>query len=96
MEVILALAILFAIWVIVLWGSSYIDKNVKRWCADPSNARTQTCRAYRASLIISLVAGRTHDDNSMPASGVLAQGGAPAYVAGTERDQMHLHCVFLS
>jgi hypothetical protein len=29
MEVLLALGILFAIWVIVIWGSSYFNKNVK-------------------------------------------------------------------
>ena len=28
MEVIIALAILFAIWVVVIWGSSYFNKNV--------------------------------------------------------------------
>jgi hypothetical protein len=28
MEVILALAVLFAIWVLVIWGSSYFNKNV--------------------------------------------------------------------
>jgi hypothetical protein len=28
MEIILALAILFAIWVLVIWGSSYFNKNV--------------------------------------------------------------------
>ena len=28
MEVVIALAILFAIWVLVLWGSSYFNKNV--------------------------------------------------------------------
>ena len=28
MEVILALAALFAIWVLVIWGSSYFNKNV--------------------------------------------------------------------
>jgi hypothetical protein len=29
MEVILTLAILLAIWVVVIWGSSYINKNVR-------------------------------------------------------------------
>jgi hypothetical protein len=28
MEVVIALAILFAIWVVVIWGSSYFKKNV--------------------------------------------------------------------
>jgi hypothetical protein len=28
MEVILALAVMFAIWVLVIWGSSYFNKNV--------------------------------------------------------------------
>jgi hypothetical protein len=28
MEVIVALAVLFAIWVLVIWGSSYFNKNV--------------------------------------------------------------------
>jgi hypothetical protein len=28
MEVVIALAILFAIWVLVIWGSSYFNKNV--------------------------------------------------------------------
>ena len=28
MEVILALAVLFAIWILVIWGSSYFNKNV--------------------------------------------------------------------
>jgi hypothetical protein len=28
MEVILALAVLLAIWVLVIWGSSYFNKNV--------------------------------------------------------------------
>ena len=28
MEVILALAVLFAIWVLVIWGSSYFNKHV--------------------------------------------------------------------
>jgi len=28
MEVILALVVLFAIWVLVIWGSSYFNKNV--------------------------------------------------------------------
>jgi hypothetical protein len=28
MEVIVALAVMFAIWVLVIWGSSYINKNV--------------------------------------------------------------------
>jgi hypothetical protein len=28
MEVVIALAILFAIWVVVIWGSSYFNKNV--------------------------------------------------------------------
>jgi hypothetical protein len=28
MKVILALAVLFAIWVLVIWGSSYFNKNV--------------------------------------------------------------------
>jgi hypothetical protein len=28
MEVILALAVLFAIWVLVIWGASYFNKNV--------------------------------------------------------------------
>ena len=28
MEVILALAVLFEIWVLVIWGSSYFNKNV--------------------------------------------------------------------
>jgi hypothetical protein len=28
MEIILALAVLFAIWVLVIWGSSYFNKNV--------------------------------------------------------------------
>ena len=28
MEVILTLAILLAIWVVVIWGSSYFNKNV--------------------------------------------------------------------
>ena len=27
MEVVIALAILFAIWVLVIWGSSYFNKN---------------------------------------------------------------------
>jgi hypothetical protein len=29
MEMILALAIYFAIWVAVIWGASYFNKNVK-------------------------------------------------------------------
>ena len=28
MEVVIALAIMFAIWVVVIWGSSYFNKNV--------------------------------------------------------------------
>jgi hypothetical protein len=28
MEIVIALAILFAIWVLVIWGSSYFNKNV--------------------------------------------------------------------
>ena len=28
MEVVIALAIVFAIWVLVIWGSSYFNKNV--------------------------------------------------------------------
>jgi hypothetical protein len=28
MEVVLALAVMFAIWVLVIWGSSYFNKNV--------------------------------------------------------------------
>ena len=28
MEVILALAVMFGIWVLVIWGSSYFNKNV--------------------------------------------------------------------
>jgi hypothetical protein len=28
MEVIAALAVMFAIWVLVIWGSSYFNKNV--------------------------------------------------------------------
>jgi hypothetical protein len=28
MEVVIALAILFAIWVVVIWGSNYFNKNV--------------------------------------------------------------------
>jgi hypothetical protein len=28
MEIVLALAVLFAIWVLVIWGSSYFNKNV--------------------------------------------------------------------
>ena len=28
MEVILALGVLFTIWVLVIWGSSYFNKNV--------------------------------------------------------------------
>ena len=28
MEVILALAVLLALWVLVIWGSSYFNKNV--------------------------------------------------------------------
>jgi hypothetical protein len=28
MEIILALAVLFAIWFLVIWGSSYFNKNV--------------------------------------------------------------------
>ena len=28
MEIILALAVLLAIWVLVIWGSSYFNKNV--------------------------------------------------------------------
>ena len=28
MDVIIALAIMFAIWVLVIWGSSYFNKNV--------------------------------------------------------------------
>jgi hypothetical protein len=28
MEIILALAVLFAIWILVIWGSSYFNKNV--------------------------------------------------------------------
>jgi hypothetical protein len=28
MEVVIALAVLFAIWVLVIWGSSYFNKNV--------------------------------------------------------------------
>jgi hypothetical protein len=28
MEVIVALAVMFAIWVLVIWGSSYFNKNV--------------------------------------------------------------------
>jgi hypothetical protein len=28
MHVIIALAVLFAIWVLVIWGSSYFNKNV--------------------------------------------------------------------
>jgi hypothetical protein len=28
MEVLIALSILFAIWVLVIWGSSYFSKNV--------------------------------------------------------------------
>jgi hypothetical protein len=28
MEIVLPLAILFAIWVLVIWGSSYFNKNV--------------------------------------------------------------------
>jgi hypothetical protein len=29
MELILTLAILFAIWVVVIWGSSYFNQNVR-------------------------------------------------------------------
>ena len=28
MEIVIALAILFAIWVLVIWGSSYFNENV--------------------------------------------------------------------
>jgi len=28
MEIIIALAIMFAIWVLVIWGSSYFNENV--------------------------------------------------------------------
>jgi hypothetical protein len=28
MEVIIALAVLFAIWVLVIWGSNYFNRNV--------------------------------------------------------------------
>jgi hypothetical protein len=28
MEVVIALAVLFAIWAVVIWGSSYFNKNV--------------------------------------------------------------------
>jgi hypothetical protein len=28
MEIIVALVVLFAIWVLVIWGSSYFNKNV--------------------------------------------------------------------
>jgi len=28
MEAVLALAVLFAIWAVVIWGSSYFNKNV--------------------------------------------------------------------
>jgi hypothetical protein len=28
MEVVIALAVLFSIWVLVIWGSSYFNKNV--------------------------------------------------------------------
>jgi hypothetical protein len=28
MEIILPLAVMFAIWVLVIWGSSYFNKNV--------------------------------------------------------------------
>ena len=28
MEIIIALAIMFAIWVLVIWGSNYFNKNV--------------------------------------------------------------------
>ena len=28
MEIILALVVLFSIWVLVIWGSSYFNKNV--------------------------------------------------------------------
>ena len=28
MEIILALVVLFAIWILVIWGSSYFNKNV--------------------------------------------------------------------
>jgi|GEM_PF-1412859 hypothetical protein len=28
MEVIVALAVMFAIWVLVIWGSSYFNKNI--------------------------------------------------------------------
>ena len=28
MEIILALAVMFAIWILVIWGSSYFNKNV--------------------------------------------------------------------
>jgi hypothetical protein len=28
MEIVLALAIMFAIWALVIWGSSYFNKNV--------------------------------------------------------------------
>jgi hypothetical protein len=28
MEIILALVVMFAIWVLVIWGSSYFNKNV--------------------------------------------------------------------
>lgn len=29
MEIIVTLAILFAIWVVVIWGSSYLNQNVR-------------------------------------------------------------------